>query len=181
MFSRKNRPLLFVIVATPVILIIVGALALCVASALENLRFVKATSQILGFAGTLRSFADEQKTRLFNTGEDLWADMVQSGQILASNPHTNPWGGDIRATALDNTAMRIENDLPAQDCRRMALSFLARQPEELGLLSVEAMSDQDTVWSPIYPAPANGQQALSADIACGNTHFSRLALVFRIR
>jgi len=177
--SRKNRSQLYAFVLVPIVLILLGAFALSAASVFENMRFAKATTQILSFVRMIRSFAGEQKTFSLNSGEDAWAVMVRLGQISATTKPVNPWGGDIRATAAQGGAVRVETDLPSQDCRRIALYFLGLHPSELGLLSVEAQSDQDATWSVVYPSPA-AEQVVRTESSCGTTTHSRLALVFKI-
>ena len=180
MAKSKNRSQLHLFIAIPVVLIILGAFVLSAGAVVENLRFVRAASQILGLVDFVRSFAGQQRTVVFNSGDDIWADIARLGQTPPPRARTNPWDGSIRTIAIANMAMRIESDLPSQDCRRLALYFLERQPAELGLLSEEAQSDQETSWAAIYPPPASGAD-FAAETACGKTHFSRLALVFRIR
>ncbi len=180
MAALKNRSHLHIFIGIPVVLIILGAFAVSAGAVVENLRFVRATSQLLGLVDSVRSFAGQQRTLIFNSGEDILADMTRLGQTPPPLARTNPWGGDIRTIAIANMAMRIESYLPSQDCRRLAQYFLGRQPAELGLLSADAQSDIDTSWSAIYPPPAIGADS-AAETACGKTSFSRLALVFRIR
>jgi hypothetical protein len=180
MFSLKNRSHLFGFVFVPVVLIILGAFALSAAAIIENMRFVGGTSQVLKHVETIRSFAKEQKTFFLNPGEDVWARMIQVGQISTSAAHTNPWGGELRLIAASETELRIENDLPSQDCRRMTLYFLGSDPVKNGLMLVEARSDQDEQWSTIYPSPDTGRVSV-VEASCGVTRHSQLVFVFRIK
>jgi len=179
MSSQNNRSLLHILIAIPVTLIIAGAVALSIAAVFENLRFVKATGQILEVVGSVRSVIAEQKTFAQNPGEDIWFDLERVGRIPSSGSHPNPWGGEVRAVSVANVAMRVESDLPTHDCRRMAAYFLNQSPE-LGLLAMEAQDTGSTVWSPIYPPP-EGAHGHIEETACGTTLNSHLAMVFRIR
>jgi hypothetical protein len=180
MLPLKNRSHLFGFVFVPVIFVILGAFALSVASVIENVRFVGATAQVLGLVKAVRIYTVEQKTFSFVPGEDVWARMIQVGQMATSTDHINSWGGEVRLIAASATELRIENDLPSQDCRRMALYFLGLDPPGIGLLSIEAQSDLDETWSPIYPTPDSGQVA-AAGVSCGATRQARLAFVFRLK
>ncbi|MFA4994409.1 MAG: hypothetical protein WC521_03800 [Bdellovibrionales bacterium] len=177
---RKRPSQLFEFVLVPVVFIILGAFVVSGASVFENQRFVKASSQIWGFVRTVRTFINEQKTFSFAIGEDAWAAMVRVQRIPGTTRPLNPWGGSLRAIAVTSTDIRIESDLPSQDCRRTALYFIGLGPENLGLLSVQAQSDQDTKWYLIYPPPSSKQVA-AAEASCGPTAHSRLALIFKIK
>ena len=179
MFKQKNRLQLYVLTHIPVILIILGALAVSGEALFENFRFITATNELSTVINAMRSYAKEQRTLSFNPGEDILGNMINLAQIPAS-AHTNPWGGDVRAIAVANMEMRIESDVPSRDCRRIALYLLGRKPVELGLLSMEAQSSREAAWMPIYPVPDIGAGA-AAQNSCGNANDSHLALVFKIR
>ncbi len=180
MLLQEKHSLLFKASIAPVALVILGAFAFSVAAILENVRFANATGQILGFVGKVRSFANEQKTFSPAVGEDVWDAMVRVQQISSATPRTNPWDGTIRAAVTANAEMGVESDLPARDCRRMALYFLGLSPAELGLLSIAAHPDSSAAWSVIYP-PQNNNQIVAVNAACGLSGTSRLALVFKIK
>lgn len=177
--SQNQRSFLHILIAIPVIAIIAGAFALSIAAVLENLRFVKATHQILEIVGSVRAVVAEQKTFAQNPGEDIWFDLERVGRIPSSGTHPNPWGAEVQAVSVANVAMRIESDMPSHDCRRMALYFLNQSPE-LGLLAIEAQGTNSLIWAPIYPLP-EGAHGHIEEAACGTTPNSRLAVVFRIR
>jgi len=164
-----------------VILVVLGSIALSAASIFENFRFVNATSQILGFVKIVRTFMTEQKTFSLNIGEDVWAAMVRVQQIPQASSPLNPWGGRIRAIAATGTEMRIESDIPSQDCRRIALYFVGLGPEELGLAGIQAQAAANAPWYIVYPPPSAAQQVEAAEASCGNGGQSRIALIFKMR
>jgi hypothetical protein len=163
-----------------VVFVILVSLAASTMSVRENLRFFDAKSQILSFVQTVRTFANEQPAFAPVQGQDLWASMVASNRILQSTPQRNPWNGQMRASAGPNSTIVIESALPSQDCRRIGLFFL-ESAAEFGFIAMEAQSDRDDAsWMTLYPSPAGGQDSL-VNAACGETAFSRLALVFKLR
>jgi hypothetical protein len=178
---KNHLPPLHIVVAIPVVLIILSALALSAEAVVENLRFVRAADRVLELVSTVRTVAAGQKGFAQNPGEDVWADLEHVGQIIPSDTHPNPWGGDTRMVTVANQAMRIESDVPRHDCRRLALYFLARQPSELGLLSIEAQAAGATAWGAIYPVSATYKNDDVVAAACGHASYARLALVFQIR
>ena len=181
MFLKKLLPPLHFVIAIPVFLIGFSALALSVEAMLENLHFIHAADKTFELVSTVRTIAARQKGFAQNPGEDIWTDLEHIGQIIPSETHPNPWGGEVRMVTVANQAMRIESDVPGHDCRRLALYFLARQPAELGLVSIEAQDINATTWSTIYPFPAAYKSDDLVMAACGHNAYARLALVFRIR
>ncbi len=179
--SRKRFSLLYSIVLVPVVLIVLGSVALSAAAVFENFRFANATAQILGFVKIVRTFLAEQNTFFLNIGEDVWAAMVRVQQIPSTVPPLNPWGGKFRVNAITNAQMRIESDVPSQDCRRIALYFVGLGPEELGLVTIQAQAEQSATWYIIYPPSSAAQQVAAAEASCGPGDRARLALVFRMR
>jgi len=178
--SRKNKSKLYDVVLVFVSVTLVAAFAISVAAAFENMRFAQATSQILRFVKVTRAFAKDQQTFYMFPGQDVWKIMVQSGQIVSSPEPKNPWEGSLKATAVSNTAVRIETVLPAQDCRRTVLYFLKYDTVDLGLLSIEAKSEQSPLWTTAYP-PGPATADIQTEAACGTTRRSELALTFRIK
>ena len=160
--------------------IVLAAFALSGAAALENLRFIRATDQILEPVGLLRSIIAQQPSYSQNPEEDVWADLARIGRVPSATTHPNPWGSDVRVFAITNAAVRVESDLPTHDCRRMALYFL-NQAQGFGIIAIEAQPFGRVVWSAIYPLPANMPRDRLTDIACGNAAAARLALVFKVR
>ena len=185
--SLRIRTPLHTLVAIPVALIVLGALALSVAAVVEELRFIRAADRTLELVSTVRTVAAGQKGFAPTAGEDVWADLEHIGQIFPDPGHPNPWGGEVRMTTaamnvVGTMAMRIESDVPRHDCRRLALYFLGRQPADLGLLAIEAQPATDSKrWGAIYPLPAGYKSADLVEAACGQSSYSRLALTFRIR
>jgi hypothetical protein len=179
MALRNTKITLHGIVAIPVAFIVLGAFALSIAAVIENLHFINATNQILSIVSTVRSLTAGQSSFAQTPGEDIWAALEHSGQIISSPSHPNPWHGEMRIITISNSAMRIESDLPTHDCRRLALYFLQHQPTDLGLVTIEAQSFTDALWTPIYPGLTADEHITQQ--ACGKPPYSRLALIFKIR
>ena len=178
MSARKNKTFLTILIALPVLLMIAGAFALSVSAVIEDLRFVNATDQILALVGSVRSIASQQSGFAQTPGEDVWNDLEKAGQVIQANSRFNPWHGNLRAVTVASAAMRIENDLPTHDCRRLALYFLGRKPSELGLLAIEAQADGAGVWTPLdLNAPEVAVDRM-VGVACGKAKYAHLAVVF---
>ncbi|MDD3030468.1 MAG: hypothetical protein PHS57_09400 [Alphaproteobacteria bacterium] len=179
MFTLKDQDRLFLAVLVVVLSIIGGAASVSVASILENKRFVEATSKILWIVRTVRSAASAQRIPSLDPGDDVWAALIQSGQVSATMDRSLPWGGTLDAHAATRNSVRVETFLPSHNCRRIALYFLSLEPTELHLLSVAAKPMPNASWSLIYPLP-DAQQVDAAVAACGDELNARLALTFMI-
>jgi hypothetical protein len=177
MSSRKYRSNLHDLLFFPVILVILGAFAVSIASVVENLRFVRGTFQLSDFVGKVRAFIQEHPTYSLKPGQDVWVSMVQAGQISSTAPQ-NPWSGDIRAWALSATQIRIETELPSQACRRIASSLL--KMNELDLLSIEAQPERNGAWYTLYPAPSPDEDSTITTF-CGTKRRALLAMVYKIK
>lgn len=161
-----------------VALVCAGALALSVRAMVENLRFISATNNLSAVVMTARLFAKEQRARTFGAGEDILAVLAEAKQIPATFDK-NPWMGSVRIAAVDNVSIRIENEMPAHACRRMALYLLGRNPADLGLTLMEARKGEANS-SLVYPK-ADVEAEFAAQKACGKKGTALLTLVFKIR
>jgi hypothetical protein len=180
LMSWRYRQNLHILIAVPVAVAILGAFILSALAFVENLRFFRSTNQILGLVDTVRTIADQQKSMIFTPGDDIWEDLIRFGQIPSTVRRTNSWTGFVNAFVTAALTMRIESQMPAHDCRRMATYFLSRQLPQLGILAIEGQNLGDKSWISIYPPPANVAGDLLG-MACGGGAESRLALVFRIK
>ena len=180
MSLQTNKTILSSSITTLVVVVVLGSFALSGAAVVENLRFVKATSQILEPVGLVRTIIAQQPGFIQKPGENIWDDLARVEQIPSGSDHVNPWGSDVHVVAATNVAIRIESDLPTHDCRRMALYFI-NQAQGFRLLAVEAQPFEQVLWSPIYPMPENTLRDSVVDVACGKAHAARLALVFKVR
>jgi hypothetical protein len=179
MSLKKNKPLLRLPMVAFVLLIVIGSGALSVAAVLENYWFINAANQILTLVGNARTMAANQKNFAQSPGDDIWADLHHMGQVSDDSARMNPWKGMIDAHVVAPNVMRIESDLPAHDCRRMALYFMAKISSDLGLVSIEAEQYGNPHWTQIFPLQPGQPHAI--ETACGTIDNARLALVVRIR
>lgn len=177
MLKQKNR--LYTLTLIPVALICLGAVALSTRALFENLRFVSATNDLSTVVTSVRSYAKEQRSYSFIPGEDILTKMIALGQMPAK-VRANPWDGALSAFVAPDMGLRIETDLPAHACRRIALYLFGRKPADLGLMSMEARSEPKPAWSSIYPVQGI-DTGLAAQNACGKSGHAHLALVFKIR
>jgi hypothetical protein len=176
---HKKRPHLYYFIRALVASAILGALGVSIASVLENLRFSEATSEILWFARTVRSFANAQQTLSFAPGQDVWDSMVQAKQISASTRKHNPWNGEFGAVAIPNAMMRVETtNIPTHDCRRLALYFSQSKVPEF-LIAIDIQSDQDPAWYAVYPPPL-ADQVSTVEATCGTGRTAQMDFVFKI-
>jgi hypothetical protein len=177
---QNNKVFLHGFITLPVALIIIGAFTVAAAAVIENLRFIRTTNQILSFVALTRSMVVQQSGFAQNPGEDVWVALEHAGQVPPGASHLNAWHGDMRATVLTASAMRVENDLPTHDCRRLAIYFTEHDPAGLGVLAIEGQSTATNIWATIYPSPAVAH-GKAAETACGNAPYARLAFVFKLR
>ncbi|MDE2030029.1 MAG: hypothetical protein KGI97_05625 [Alphaproteobacteria bacterium] len=183
MLQKNNLSPLPLLVTIPVVAIIVAALALSGLAAVENWRFMRAADQVLQFVGMVRQNAAVQKGFAVTPGEDVWAALQGLGQIIPPAARLNPWQGGLRAAVVNSRVIRIETDLPTHDCRRLALYFIKREPQETGLLAAEAESGgPGAAWSRFYPSSVSPDEVADAAArACGREADAHLALFFQIR
>jgi len=179
--TRKKTFSLRYLVGVPVSVIIAGAVTISFLAAIENLRFIRATDQILQTVVLVRNVASMMKEYAPQPGQDILADLSRFGQ-LADLP-INPWHEPLRVAGGVNNSMRIETDLPTRDCRRLAFYLMARDPTDLGLQSIEAAYGIQPAWLRAYPSPpaTHAHPEAAVENACGTEAYARLGLVFRIR
>lgn len=188
MSERADSSTFFHLVALGTVLVIGSALTLAGAAIWENVRFARATNNILILVSKARQIATTQPTFAIVPGIDIADALMQALQIKPDLLVT-PWGEANSLVSLNNSMMRYEAELPTRNCRRLALYLLAQRPTELGLLAIEAQphtprtSQTTPIWVRIYPEPAGGRLR-GADMvvpACGNGETARVGLTFRFR
>ncbi len=181
-----ESPLGFFVFVLPVLSVILFALWLAAAAAVENVRFAQTTSQLLSIISMLRDDAAKEPAFGLQPGEDMVATLIRRGQIVGSgnDPQTwllNSWRGAIRVTITQPTMARLETDLPAADCRRMAL-FFGRARRDAGLQRMEARGSSGN-WRALYDNTAADAdpEVRAIDAACGQEPQASLALLLRLR
>jgi hypothetical protein len=179
MSSRNNKTLLTILVACPVVLIIAGAFTLSATAVIEELRFVNASDQIMDLVDSVHFISAQQSGFAQTPGEDVWNDLAKAGQLVMPDSRINPWRGDMRAVTVPVGAMRIENDLPTHECRRLARYFMEHRPS--GLLAIEAQSVETSSWAPIYPVTGTANPDWLVGTACGTAKYARLAVILRVK
>ncbi len=184
MSAPHKRILVNILVTIPVAVIVLGACALAAFSVQENRHFVQSVKQITDFTDSVQGAASQQTTFAQSAGDDLWVDLQHAGRSDAKDSHANAWGGDLRAitvaTQTGAVAMRVEDDVPTRDCRRLALYFVDHASANMGVLAIEAQPVDDTKWTLVYPLamPVYERAAL---FACGTNAYAHLAVTFKIR
>ena len=190
LFRTKNllpsSPGGFLLAALPIFGVIAFALWLTADAAVENVRFAQTTGQLLNLISLLQGDAAKEPNFGLQAQEDLVATLIRRGQITGSgnDPKTwllNSWRGAIRAMTVQPSVAQIETDVPAADCRHLAL-FFGRDAREIGLQVMEARSGPGS-WRIFYDSASLGAdpdiRAVSA--ACGTEPFAALALVLKLR
>jgi hypothetical protein len=78
--------------------------------------------------------------------------------------------------------MRIEADVPVNDCRRLAY-FFGKDASALELQKMEARQEEKGEWTAIYDGGANskGPDSQSVNAACGSGSYATIALTLRLR
>lgn len=169
------------------IAVVAGAVWIAGAAAIESTRFANGTNQILQLVAGARTLASRDKNFAAQPNEDVLAELTRAGLLTGTSdakPATlgNPWKGVIRALTPAPAAMRIETDVPSQDCRRMAL-FLFKNGGDLGLTMLEARGEGRPSWQRFF-APTEGINVANNRViedACDQGSNVTLALVFAVR
>lgn len=174
-----------VLLATAVV--IIAAFWTTGAAILENIRFARATGQILHLIAAAHEFAMTDKNFATQPNEDILSDLTRAGLISGVTDGTpmmliNPWKGIVTSTASAPSAMRIEAHVPARDCRRLAL-FFVKNGVDLGLSIVEAHAEGEKLWQRFYDREAGMRTPSNqrTEDACEQVPVVTLALVFVLR
>jgi hypothetical protein len=173
--------------AFPVVVIVLVAVGIAIAAMRENVRFAHATDQVIGLVASVRDFSAHEKTFAIQSGEDVLATLARNGLIAApinvGPPVTlaNPWRGAVRAFVAEPYLIRLETNLPAHECQRLAI-FFARSSGAVGLQVMEAHEGVDGGWRRFYDA-VHGTNLTEKQVeaACGHGPQSTLAMGFRLK
>ncbi|MDP9127766.1 MAG: hypothetical protein M3N08_05860 [Pseudomonadota bacterium] len=168
--------------------IIIAALWITVAAVREDLVFAQGTGQVIELITTAREIAVNDKNFATQPGEDILARLIRAKRI-AGDPDMspamimNPWKGTVASISPSPSLMRIESEVPARICRRLAL-FVVKNGGDLGLAAVETRADDTKIWQRPYDRAAGTQVISSSDrieAACGQAQRINLALVLTLR
>jgi hypothetical protein len=167
----------------PLAVVILGALILAAQSACENRCFSNATQQIINLVSLAHDAAGRQADFAIQPGQDVLAALAHAEQIAAFNDNgtaklLNPWQGALHGRVTAPSVLSIDMEVPARDCRRLALFFAGAAPD-LNLVSMETAPDG--VWTGFYKGTDTVLGAAAAEAACGQKASVRLALDFRLR
>lgn len=176
------------LLVVPVACLIVFGIWAAVSAALENIRFAQATDQVLQLVATARDYAAHTPVFATQLDDDVLGALNHAAiiNVMDGVDHRkkleNVWGGNILATVVEPSVMRVEGDMPTHDCRRMAL-FLINDAKDLQLEVMEARGLGQKTWQRFYDGRSDVGPASSRgiDSACGGASFAVLALVFRLR
>ncbi|MFY9288871.1 MAG: hypothetical protein WAO98_10270 [Alphaproteobacteria bacterium] len=164
----------------PVVAIIIMATVITAASVLENIRFARATDQILSLVGTARDYTVHEKNFGLEVNEDLIASLIRNGQ-LPQIPIINPWKEEVKARITSPSVMRLEITVPVHECRRLAFFFL-KDAVALRLKLMEAREGNSGVLRRFYdsslPVLADPKPV---EAGCGETPQATLLLSFNLR
>lgn len=174
----------FILIALPVTAVLAAAIWLAASAAYENVRFAQTAEQLLSLVALARDSASKDPNFGRQPGENLIASLIRRGQLAAPGDGaqqtlTNDWQGEVRAETSQPFLMRLETELPARDCRRLAL-FLSNDLKALALQKMEAR-EGNGFWRLFYDV--DGGQGFSqpaAAVACGQGEQVTLALTLRL-
>jgi hypothetical protein len=160
---------------------ILVALWLAAAAIYENVRFADTSGQLLSLIATAQDMAAKDSDFDKRAGEDLLADLRRLAQIQdnGSGPK-NAWHQAIHLTAPAPSITRLETDVPAPACRRLAL-FFGKDAHDLKLQAMEARGENG-VWRRFFDGAAGSTPNYAMiDAACGSTGYTTLALILALR
>jgi hypothetical protein len=184
--ATQNR-FLRTLIVLPTAAIILFTAWISGSAIIENLRFAKATGQILRVLEIARSYATSDKNFALTPGQDILNDLSHAGLltgVVEGTPATmtNPWKQSFTVYASAPSMMRIEAHMPPQACRRLALFFL-RDFGDLGLKIMETREAQSETWRHFMDR-TNGQILPSnviVEAVCGDGTDIVLAVVITLR
>ncbi|MDX2028394.1 MAG: hypothetical protein SFW62_07140 [Alphaproteobacteria bacterium] len=179
--SWLPEKLLEFVVLVPVAAIILGALVIAGTAMLENVRFARATEQILGLTAIAHDFAKRDRNFATQPGEDLLKSLSNAGRVqgvIDGKPAllANPWRMPVKMSAMLASVMRLETTVPTRDCRRLAM-FLVKNGVALDVRALEAHSN-NTTWQRFYDRTKDVVDEKAIDAACGRSDEAVLAVVF---
>ena len=178
------------LVGIPVAAMILFAVYLANASVTENLRFARASDQLLNIISVARDYATRESGFATRPDEDVVRTLARTGMVpgLAIDEDTNEitklknsWGGAITVVTPFYSVLRLETFIPTRDCRRLAL-FFVDDASGLGFEAMEARENGTGAWRRFYDrAQAHALNARAVEAACGQAPNALLALIFRAR
>lgn len=177
LLSRKSVRFLILV---PVGVIVIGAVAVAGLAMVENIRFARATEQVLGVATMAHNLAITDRNFAAQAGEDLVRALARVGYVRGvtdgqPSTLTNPWLKPIRLTAMLPSIMRLETDLPTRDCRRLAMFFIKNS----GAARVRVLEARaGNLWKRFYDSLKPPPDEKAVDAACGRADEATLAVVF---
>lgn len=182
-----QHQVLRMLILLPTIAIVLAAAWISGMAILENIRFAKATSQILILVKTAHDIAFSDKNFATQPNEDILDDLTRAEALsdtIEGKPVTlrNPWQGSMTSLVTTPSIMRIESIVPSRACRRMAL-FFARTADDLGLKIMEARDEAGKSWRRFYDRASTPSipDSQPMEAACGDEPRVTLALVFALR
>jgi hypothetical protein len=180
----NGRYLLALTMTGVVSFVILLAIWVAAAAIVENIKFGKATDQILDIMTSARTLAVRDPAFAQQTSEDAMLRLTGAG-LLRPEPtgpaFHNPWKFDIRAVTTGASQMRLETTVPVHECRRIAHFFLDNA-KELGLKGGEAMTNPQSLPRRFYSdPPARMPSAEEVAAACEDRFTVVLALTFNLR
>ncbi len=184
---KNQGQILKAIVLVPTAVAVLAAIWVSTSSIIENIRFARATDQILHTVSVLREVAATDKNFATHPGEDLLVGLGQAGLlagVMGGTPATleNSWKGTVISNVVTASTARIEAVMPTRDCRRMSL-FFVRNSADLGLNLMEARENSGGIWHRFYDRAVDASIPGNAPVeaACGQDSRATLALIFQLR
>ncbi len=169
----------------PVAGAVFAAIWLTAAAAYENVHFANTSGQVLSLIALLQDDASKDEYFAKQANQDLLTQLIRRGQIPMPQDGSlakleNGWHRPIRLMLIAPSVAKLETDVPAAACRRLALLFGSDAPV-LKLQVMEARAQNGAMQS-IFDKNNNQKiEETTTEDACGKVGQSTLALILQLR
>jgi hypothetical protein len=189
---RRSRYffLLSSVVGAVVLAGLAAGLFVTIGAVIENIRFVRATDQILEIVRAGRALAQEGALSDALATGTLY-DRLNGAKVAGENGRSsrflrNAWGQPLTlAMAPSTQTLRIEDAVSTGICRRIIYQF-GKDTQSLGLLRVEALDVLSaSPWRTLFDVTTTSREqrvdAMAIQAACGTSPKVVLALTFALK
>jgi len=181
---KRSRKLLDLLFSLAVSILIAAAIWAAAAAIVENIRYGKATDQILEILADGRALAARDPGFAQQPADDVVARLTSAGLLLKPAGDSinlqNPWQHTLSLQTVQASRLRIDNLVPAQDCRRLAHFFMANF-KEIGLKALLAHPPTAAAPQPFFDDTQPAATVEAVATACGQEPLAYLTLDFSLR
>jgi hypothetical protein len=175
----KTKLTLFIITLPFIIVIILGSFAISVMSIIENKRFIEGTNLILSIPKAVATFQKNRPAISFAPNDNILEILAHANLFPKQSIHINPWGGMIKAAAIDSQTFRIYTSIPPSVCRKLSLYFEKYDFSDTGLAAMYVSQDNTESLVATFSA-AKKESSSKIESACDDGVMAYVAIEFGI-